>query len=160
MTQATVAATSPVRVIMVVVLVLMVFVAMLLTSHAMSVLRVEIPQLSRGMNWLEALNLPFDMDHVAFFTAMTCVARLLLPRLNGWWLLLAVAFLAASTEVIQYWVPGRTPKLLDARDDMIGGALGLLLGSACLLISRSLLNVAQPLVRWLRGHDSKAGSGE
>lgn len=109
-----------------------VFVAMMLTSHAMAVLRLSVPQLSEAMSWLETIDLPFDMDHVAFFTAITFAARMLLQRLRWWWIVLAVAALAASTEVIQYWVPGRTPKLLDARDDLVGGGIGLLTGDAAL----------------------------
>ncbi len=111
--------------ITVAVLCVVVVVAMALSSQAMSDLRVALPPLSRAMSWLEGLDTPFDMDHVAFFAMMTFAARLLIPRVRWWWIALGVVMLAAGTELMQFWVPGRTPKLLDVRDDLIGGAVGL-----------------------------------
>jgi hypothetical protein len=104
-------------------------VAMLLTSGQMSDLRVALPPLSRAMSWLEGLPVPFDMDHVAFFALVAAVLRVLLPALRWWTLLLVLAALAVGTELLQFATIGRTPKLLDARDDMIGAGIGLLLGS-------------------------------
>ena len=130
-----------IRVVLSIGLLVVVFVAMMLTSHAMAVLRIDIPRLSEAMSWLEVMDLPFDMDHVAFFSVMTFAARLLLPGLRWWWIALAVAVLAGVTELIQFWVPGRTPKLLDARDDMVGGAAGLLVGALLLWLS-GLLHAA------------------
>ncbi len=112
-----------------VVLVALVVVAMTLSSQAMAELRRAMPMLSRVMSWLEGFDTPFDLDHVAFFMLIACLARLQL-RVRWWWIVLAVAILAAGTEFLQFWVHGRTPKLLDARDDLIGGVLGLLLGAA------------------------------
>lgn len=150
MTIASTPAFSRLRILVVAGLVVMVFVAMMLTSHAMAVLRIDIPRLSEAMSWLEVLDLPFDMDHVAFFSILTIAAQMLLPRLRWWWILLAVTLLAASTELIQFWVPGRTPKLLDARDDLIGGAVGLLVGGALLWISRSVLDGLRLILRRVR----------
>lgn len=110
-------------------LVALVIVAMTLSSQAMAELRLAMPVLSRVMSWLEGLDTPFDLDHVAFFLLIACLARLLL-RVRWWWIAVAVAVLAAGTEFLQFWVQGRTPKLLDARDDLIGGGLGLLVGAA------------------------------
>lgn len=103
---------------------------MALTATEMAWLRQAVRPLSRGMSMLEHLDTPFDMDHVVFFTGIACTLRLLLPRIRWWWLALGVAILAAGTELMQFWVPGRTPKLLDVRDDLVGGAIGLLLGAA------------------------------
>ncbi len=110
--------------------------AMALTSNAMSDIRGAFPPLSRAMNWLEGLDTPFDMDHVAFFALVTCAIRLLLPRLRWWWIALAVVAMAAGTELMQFAVPGRTPKLQDARDDLLGGGIGLLLGGFPLWLAR------------------------
>lgn len=136
MSDASPTALARTRVVLVILLLVVVFVAMMLTSHAMSDLRVAIPRLSRAMSWLEGLNVPFDMDHVAFFSGITFAARLLLPRVRWWWIALAVALLAGGTELIQFWVPGRTPKLMDVRDDLIGGAVGLVLGALVLWLMR------------------------
>ena len=114
----------------------MTFMAMALTSAQMSDLRVAVQPLSRAMNWLEGMDLPFDMDHVAFFGALTCLARLLLPRVRWWWIALTVVLLAGTTELMQFAVPGRTPKLSDARDDLIGGGIGLLIGSVPLWLAK------------------------
>jgi putative inorganic carbon (hco3(-)) transporter len=113
-------------------LLLLCIVAMALTSTEMAWLRQIVQPLSRAMSWLERLETPFDMDHVAFFTALAFAARLLGPSVRGWWFIAVFAALAASTELMQYWVPGRTPKLLDARDDMVGTAVGLLFGALVL----------------------------
>lgn len=101
-------------------------IAMLLTSGQMSELRRAVPLLSRSMSWLEALPVPFDMDHVALFAALGAALRLLLPRVRWWWLLAGLAALAAGTELLQFFAIGRTPKLLDVRDDMVGATAGLL----------------------------------
>jgi hypothetical protein len=118
------------RVAAVVLLVAAVVVAMLLTSGQMSELRRAVPPLSRTMSWLEGLPLPFDMDHVAVFAVLAVVLRLLLPRVRWWWLLLGLAALALATELLQFLTIGRTPKLLDARDDVVGAVVGLL-AAAC-----------------------------
>ena len=129
-------------------LVVVVVVAMAFTSQQMSDLRYALPLLSNAMNWLESLSTRFDMDHVAFFTAVSCVFRVLVPRLRWWWIALVVLAMAAGTELMQFWVPGRTPKLLDVRDDVIGGGLGLLIGSGLLW----MVWMARCVVQLLRQH--------
>jgi len=104
-------------------------VAMLLTSGQMSDLRVAIPQLSAAMSWLEGLRFPFDMDHVAFFALVALFLRLVLRRVSWTWLLLGLGGLALVTELLQFWTVGRTPSLMDARDDMVGSVIGLMLGA-------------------------------
>ncbi len=118
------------------VLVGLVVVAMLLSSAQMADLRVALPPLSNAMNWLEFLPLPFDMDHVVFFALVACALRLLLPRVRWWWLLLGLGALAVGTELLQFASDGRTPKLQDVRDDMVGAALGLGVGALLLAIAR------------------------
>src|SRR5690606_20447116 len=111
------------RVVAVVLLVAAVVAAMLLTSGQMSELRRAVPLLSRCMSWLEHLPLPFDMDHVAVFAALAVVLRLLLPRVRWWWLLPGLVALALATELLQFLTIGRTPRLLDARDDVVGAVV-------------------------------------
>ena len=151
---------SRLRIGLVCVLLVIVWVAMTLTSHQMAALRFHIPRLSDAMNWLEFLQLPFDMDHVVFFSMITFAARLVLPRLPWWWLMLAVASLAAGTELIQYWVPGRTPNLLDVRDDVIGGAFGLLSGSALQTIAGWALRVRRSVFYSPAGYASRPAADD
>ena len=106
-----------------------VVVAMLLSSGQMSDLRDAVPPLSRAMNWLEFLPVPFDMDHVVFFALVACALRLMLPRVHWRWLLLGIGVLAVGTELLQFASHGRTPRWQDARDDLIGGGIGLLVGA-------------------------------
>lgn len=107
-------------------------VAMLMTSGQMADVRMAVPPLSQAMNWLDLLPLPLDMYHVAFFALLGLAVRLLLPRVRWGWLLLGLAALAVATEVLQFGTVGRTPKVVDVRDDLIGSALGLLAGAAVL----------------------------
>jgi len=106
-----------------------VVVAMLLSSGQMSDLRTAVPPLIRAMNWLEFLPLPFDMDHVVFFALIATAMRLLLPQARWWRLLLVLGVLAVGTELLQFASDGRTPRWQDARDDLIGGGIGLLAGA-------------------------------
>ena len=128
------------RVAAVVLLVAAVVVAMLLTSGQMSELRRAVPPLSRTMSWLEGLPLPFDMDHVAVFAVLAVVLRLLLPRVRWWWLLLGLAALALATELLQFLTIGRTPKLLDARDDVVGAVVGLLAAACAIRLREKVRN--------------------
>ena len=113
-------------------LVLGAVIAMLMTSGQMADLRMAVPPLSRAMNWLDLLPFGLDMYHVAFFALVGLAMRLLLPRLHWGWLLLGLGLLAAVTELLQFGTVGRTPKLVDVRDDLIGTGLGLLAGAATL----------------------------
>ena len=102
---------------------------MLLSSQQMSDLRGALPLLSHAMNWLEMLPLPLDMDHVVFFALVAGALRLLLKAVPIRWLLVGLGAMAVGTELLQFMTVGRTPNVLDARDDMIGATIGLLLGS-------------------------------
>lgn len=114
----------------------LVVVVMLLTSGQMSDLRIALPPLSQALNWLDRMPVPLDMYHVAFFTLIALATRLLLPRVPWWWVLLGLCGLALVTELLQFWTIGRTPSLLDARDDAVGAVLGILLGSVLLRLGR------------------------
>ena len=46
--------------------------------------------------------------------------------------MLGVLATALASEFVQFWVPGRTPLWTDVRDDLIGGAAGVVLGLALL----------------------------
>ena len=107
----------------------MVVSVMLLTSGQMADLRVALPPLSNALNWLDALPGPFDMYHVVFFVLVGGGLRVMLPAVSGWTLLALLGVLAVGTELLQFATVGRTPKLLDVRDDLIGAGIGLLLGS-------------------------------
>lgn len=102
---------------------------MLLTSGQMAELRVALPPLSRALSWLDRVPGPFDMYHVVFFALVAAGLRVVLPHARWWGLLGLLGLLAVGTELLQFSTVGRTPKLLDVRDDMIGAGVGLLVGS-------------------------------
>lgn len=119
-------------------------VVMLMTSRQMSDLRYAVPPLSQALSWLDRAPVPMDMYHVVLFALIALAARLLLPRLRWWWLLLGVLGLALVTELLQFWTVGREPSLVDARDDAVGAVIGLLLGSVPLWFAGQ----ATHLLRW------------
>lgn len=116
---------------------------MLLTPWQMAVLRYLLPPLSHAMNWLESWPIPIamDMDHVAFFALVGVGIRIALPGVRWWRLLIVLAALATGTELLQFFSVGRTPKLLDARDDVLGASIGLLLGMVPLWCARQGMKV-------------------
>jgi hypothetical protein len=117
--------------------------AMLMTSGQMADLRLALPPLSRALNWLDTLPGPLDMYHVAFFALLALALRLLLPHVQWARLLLGLALLAVVTELLQFGTVGRTPKLVDVRDDLIGAGIGLLLGVAVLACARRVWRSAR-----------------
>lgn len=126
---------------MVAVLAVVAVLVMLLTSRQMSGLRSVLPPLSRAMSWLENLPVPMDMDHLAFFALVAMGLRIALPGVRWWRLLIGVAALAVVTELLQFLTVGRTPKLLDVRDDMLGGSIGLLLAGGLRLLASRITRV-------------------
>lgn len=110
-------------------LVACVVLVMLLTSGQMTALRGALPPLSRAMSWLEGLPGPLDMDHVALFALVAAAMRGVLPQARWWRLLRVLGVLAVGTEVLQFASDGRTPRWQDARDDVFGSGIGLLVGA-------------------------------
>jgi hypothetical protein len=103
-------------------------VVVMLTSSEMAEIRRSLPMLSRSMSWLERVwpDGP-DIEHVVLFAGLGFSWRLLMLGTRGWVLFLVLVALALVTEVMQYMTIGRTPRWSDARDDVVGAALGLLL---------------------------------
>ena len=162
---------SPGRLVALLALACLVLVAMLLSSSQMADVRVGLPWLSATMNWLEMQQTPFDLDHVAFFALVGLAMRLLLPRASNWVLLLLLAALAGTTELLQFSTVGRTPRVADARDDVLGATLGLALGVLLLRLAGGVrrLRPSRPratpepaailrpaLAAWLVGHAQPA----
>ena len=123
---------------------------MLLSDGQMAELRVALPRLGAAMNWLEMQDTGLDLDHVVFFALLGALLRVLLPRMGSCHLLAGLAVLAVATELLQFGAVGRTPNLLDVRDDLIGAVCGMALGALSLGGTRRLLalwGVSQRLSR-------------
>jgi VanZ family protein len=49
-----------------------------------------------------------------------------------------VLLAALASEVVQFWVPGRTPLWSDVRDDLVGGVVGVSLGAVSIGLLRAI----------------------
>lgn len=113
-----------------------VFVIMALPAQTLAWLRREFWMLSRALSWLEHRAGGIDFDHVVMFVALGFFWKLLAPTVRWWWIALLMLALATTTELMQYVVPGREPKLGDIRDDLLGAAMGWCLGWLVLRVAR------------------------
>ena len=119
-------------------------VVVMLTSAEMAEIRRDLPVLSRSMSWLERVwpGGP-DLEHVLLFAGLGFFWRLLMLRTRWWVLFLVLVGLALITEVMQYMTVGRTPRWSDARDDVVGAALGLLLAVPFAVVLRRVFGRAR-----------------
>ncbi|KAF1695322.1 hypothetical protein CSC64_03485, partial [Pseudoxanthomonas koreensis] len=104
---------------------LVVAVAVLLPNTQLAALRVASPWLSHAISRTEMLWPAVDMVHVVMFAAVGLLAALAFPAVRFGRLLLVLFVLAASTEFVQIWVPGRTSSLFEVVLDVVAGAVGL-----------------------------------
>lgn len=105
------------------------FVIMALPLRALDWIRLEFPPLGLAMTWVEHHVRYLDMDHFSFFLLLALAWGLITPIVRGpsvraWWLALALPVVAILTELTQFLVPSRTPKVSDAFDDLLGAAVG------------------------------------
>ena len=102
-------------------------VAVLLPSDVLAWLRSDYYMwIGRPLNWLDnASTEHLDLTHVALFGGVSLLVACLLPHLRVWRIVLWLLLLAVATEVMQFWVPGREPKLSDVYDNLLGIFLGL-----------------------------------
>jgi VanZ family protein len=133
---------------------LLLAVASVLSASTMAALRLRLPWFSEAINRIEALFDGVDSTHVLMFAGIGLLLAWSLPRLRPWAMLAAglgvLAVLAALSEVVQFWVPGRVPRLSDFGADMLGGGVGLGVG----LVLRALAAGGLGLWRALRPRDT------
>jgi|GEM_PF-2040474 len=111
-------------------------VAVMLPSYTLSWLRSDYRWLGRPLNWMEGLPVPLDTVHVLLFAWVTLCVRWLFPRLRWWQVALCMLAVAVATELLQFFAPGREPKMLDVLDDLVGVGLGLGLAAALFWLAR------------------------
>ena len=112
---------------------LLVIVAVGLTPDGIRWIRTEVPFANYGLGWLELRSVGVNAVHAALFFAVGVVMALaLLPGRRLSRVLLAggvlLVLMALASEALQLGIPGRTPRWMDVRDDLMGGAAGMLLG--------------------------------
>ncbi|MCA0197294.1 MAG: VanZ family protein [Proteobacteria bacterium] len=105
----------------------LVAVAVLLPNTRLAALRLHWSWFSEAINRVEALWPTVDMVHVVMFGAVGVLLALAYPAARPVRLLLAIVALAAVSELVQLWVPGRTASVGEAMLDVAAAGVGLLL---------------------------------
>jgi hypothetical protein len=118
--------------------------AVMLPAAWLGRLRDAFPWFSRAISQVERLWPAVDMVHVLIFAALGALAALAFPRARAIVLFGALVAVAAVSELVQFRIPGRTPRLEDFLLDVAAAALALV-----------VVRVAVAGVRRLRG-----GAGE
>lgn len=114
-----------------------------LPNTALAWLRSEIQWLGRSVNWVESLYPSWDTVHILLFASFGAMAQLVLPKVGPLKLLTGITMFSAATEAVQFWAPGRTARLSDFAQDVLGAVVGLFLVFACQFVLKRL--TAKPL---------------
>lgn len=107
-----------------------------LPNTTLAWLRADYPWLGQPLNRIEHLSDTVGLVHVLMFAALAFAASLAFPRTRPLLLAAVLIAFAVLTELAQGWVPGRTPRVTDVGEDVLGVMVGLALGGC---------------VRWARG---------
>jgi len=99
-----------------------------LPNTTLAWLRADYPWLGQPLNRIEHLSDTVGLVHVLMFAALAFAASLAFARTRPWGLAAALVGFAVLTEVAQWWVPGRTPRVSDVGEDVLGVMVGLALG--------------------------------
>jgi hypothetical protein len=100
-------------------------VAATLPPSTMAWLRSDYPWFGRPLLFLDSTSTGgVDLTHVVLFGGITWCVACLWPRVEGWRLAGLMLALGVVTEVVQLGVPGRTPRLSDVVDDVLGVGRG------------------------------------
>ena len=98
---------------------------MLVPNYTLAWVRSEIPWLSHLISRIEMLWPGVNTVHVLAFAMLGLVTRLAFPRSRLSLIILAYLTFSVVAELLQFYIPGRTPMVTDIRDNMAGLALGL-----------------------------------
>jgi VanZ family protein len=124
----------------------LVTVAALLPNVTLASLREALPWFSELINRVEALWPGVDSTHVLLFFFVGVALVIALPRRPPLAALAqamaCVVLLAAVSELVQFFVPGRTPLWSDFRDDLLGGGVGVGVGLVVGALAQRILRVA------------------
>lgn len=100
-------------------------IAVLLPNTVLAWMRIHWAWFNLPMGWIERAQLPFNLIHGILFAGLGIAARLAFPKMRLWreagWLLL----FAATTELVQLWVPGRHARWSDFVVDLLAACFGM-----------------------------------
>jgi len=131
-------------------------VAVTLSPATMSWLRADHPLLGQPMNWLEGVSPRIGLVHVLLFAGIALPLALLWRGASWWMLGLALLAFALGSELLQFAIPGRNPRVVDVRDDLLGAALGMALAFGL----RALWRILDSRTGNSEEADPQSGSGE
>lgn len=110
--------------------VLVVAVGTIVPASAIGWLRSEVPTFALLWDWLDATLPLFNPLHVMLYAWIAILWRMLAPQWPRWRIPLALAAFGVVTEAMQCFAPGRTPRVSDVLNDVLGIAIGLALVAA------------------------------
>lgn len=129
---------TSVRKALVVLAVLLIVLVVALPNTALAWLRSEIGWLGRSVNWVEGLWPEWDTVHLLMFGALGTLARLALPPIPVARLLAGLVVFSGTSEVLQFWAPGRTPRWSDAAQNVLGSVAGVVLAMLLMALTERL----------------------
>lgn len=102
-------------------------VAVLLPNTALRQMRMDHQGFNLVMGWAEMIGAPINAVHLVIFCLLGMSIRIAMPDTTPGRLLAGVGCFAALSEMVQWWVPGRTARMSDLVQDVIGALVGVLL---------------------------------
>ena len=121
-------------------LLVVVSISMVMPLKTLHLLRSNSEWLDQAATLLVSLVPGLELDHVVAFAALGLSARFAFPRASALHCALLLFAVAAFTEVVQIWSPGRDPQVYHVLLDAIAGMGGFGLASAArtVLVPRNM----------------------
>lgn len=73
---------------------------------------------------VERIGSAVNLVHAVLFFLLGIVTRIAMPRWHVWWVILAFLLFSITTELAQFLVPGRHPRISDMVVDVLAGVSG------------------------------------
>ena len=103
---------------------LLVLTSVLLPSADIGWLRHRWKWFTYPLDWIESTHSVVNLVHLGLFLLLGVAMRLALPQRRVGWVFITLLVMGISTELVQFFVPGRHPRVSDAVVDVVGGLLG------------------------------------
>jgi VanZ family protein len=102
----------------------LVLLSVLLPNTELSWMRRHWPWFNLPMHWIEHAHSVVNLVHALLFLALGAAARMAFPGVRAWRTGSAMLLLGVATELMQFFVPGRHPRLADVAVDVAAGMAG------------------------------------
>lgn len=107
-------------------------VSVLLPADWIGVLRHRWLWFTLPLDWIEGTRSAVNLVHLILFLPLGAAVRLALPGWGAGRMVLALTLLGIGTELAQFLVPGRHPRLSDVLVDVVAGLAGWAIAHALL----------------------------